>query len=265
MMTAVLLAGCGASLTETPNALTTTGSNEPQKVVGNDSGTAASFASTSPIAPATTSAPSTTSALAEPEAKKAARELTASSTPGNSAYKIGPLDVLEVSVFKVPDLSKTVQVADSGTVNLPLVGEIPAAGLTAQQVEHDLTKKLGAKYLQNPQVTVFVKEYNSQRVTIEGAVKKPGVYPIRGQSTLLQMIATAEGVTEVAENEVAIFREVDGKRQAAKFNLPDLRSGQSPDPVLQKGDTIVINDSALAKGYQNLLKALPIGTFIALL
>jgi len=158
-----------------------------------------------------------------------------------------------------------VQVADSGTVNLPLVGEIPAAGLTAQQVEHDLTKKLGAKYLQNPQVTVFVKEYNSQRVTIEGAVKKPGVYPIRGQSTLLQMIATAEGVTEIAQSEAAVFREVDGKRQAAKFNLDDIRSGQSEDPVLQKGDTIVINDSALAKGYQNLLKALPIGTFIALL
>ena len=100
---------------------------------------------------------------------------------------------MDVSVFKVPELSKSVQVADTGTINLPLVGEVPAAGKTAQEVEQDLTKKLGAKYLQNPQVTVFVKEYNSQRVTIEGAVKKPGVYPVRGKTSLLQFIAMAEG------------------------------------------------------------------------
>ena len=69
---------------------------------------------------------------------------TASATPGNSAYKIGPQDVLDVSVFKVPELSKSVQVADSGSINLPLVGEVPAAGLTAQDVERDLTKRLGS-------------------------------------------------------------------------------------------------------------------------
>lgn len=173
--------------------------------------------------------------------------------------------MLEVSVFKVPELSKTVQVADSGTVNLPLVGEIPAAGQTAQDVERNLTKQLGAKYLQNPQVTVFVKEYNSQRVTVEGAVKKPGVYPIRGSSTLLQIIATAEGVTELADNDVAVFREVNGKRLAAKFDLSEIRSGSAPDPQLQQGDTVIISTSALAAVYQNLLKALPIGTFVALL
>lgn len=253
VMAAVLLAGCGASLTEgtTPNALAGAVDNK---------GAAFNTAS-DPSATLTTA--STTSDRAK--LAVVAKELTAASTPGSTGYKVGPLDVLEVSVFKVPDLSKTVQVAESGTINLPLVGESPAAGMTAQEIERNLTQKLGAKYLQNPQVTVFVKEYNSQRVTIEGAVKKPGVYPIRGQSTLLQMIATAEGLTDVAENEVAVFREGDGKRQAAKFNLTDIRSGQSPDPVLQKGDTIVINDSALAKGYQNFLKALPIGSFIALL
>ena len=261
-MAAVLLAGCGASLTEgtTPNAL-----------AGAVENTGATF-NTAGDPPAAVTTASTTSDRAKlgrgrgnPKLAAAAKELTAASTPGSTGYKVGPLDVLEVSVFKVPDLSKTVQVAESGTINLPLVGESPAAGMTAQEIERNLTQKLGAKYLQKPQVTVFVKEYNSQRVTIEGAIKKPGVYPIRGQSTLLQMIATAEGLTDVAENEVAVFREADGKRQAAKFNLTDIRSGQSPDPVLQKGDTIVINDSALAKGYQNFLKALPIGSFIALL
>lgn len=196
---------------------------------------------------------------------KAASELTASSKPGSTAYRIGPLDVVEVSVFKVPDLSKTVQVADTGSINLPLVGEVPAAGHTAQEVERDLTKRLGAKYLQSPQVTVFVKEYNSQRITIEGAVKKPGVYPVRGGSTLLQIIATAEGLTDVAENDVAIFREVGGKRTAAKFNIEEIRSGKTQDPPIQQGDTIVVNTSALATTYQNLLKALPLGSFVALL
>lgn len=182
-----------------------------------------------------------------------------------SAYKIGPQDVLDISVFKVAELSKTVQVADTGTINLPLVGEVPAAGRTAQDVERELTKQLGAKYLQSPQVTVFVKEYNSQRVTIEGAVKKPGVYPIRGRSTLLQVIATAEGLTEVAESEVVVFREVNGARTAARFDLQNIRSGKAQDPQLMQGDTIVVATSAMATSFQNFLKIVPLGSFIALL
>lgn len=168
-------------------------------------------------------------------------------------------------MFKVAELSKTVQVADSGSINLPLVGEVPAAGLTAQDVERDLTKRLGAKYLQSPQVTVFVKEYNSQRVTIEGAVKKPGVYPIRGKSSLLQLIATAEGLNEVADSEVVVFREDNGKKTAAKFDLKEIRAGNQDDPQMLQGDTIVVSSSALAMTYQQLLKLLPIGTFVSLL
>ena len=87
-----------------------------------------------------------------------------SATPGNSAYKIGPLDVLDISVFQLPDLTKTVQVADDGSINFPLVREVWAAGKTAHGLERDLTQKLGGKYLRNPQVTVLVREYNSQRV-----------------------------------------------------------------------------------------------------
>ncbi len=91
---------------------------------------------------------------------KVADQFTSMSTPGARAYKVGPQDVLDISVFKVPELTKSVQVAESGSINLPLVGEIQAAGKTAQDIERDLAKKLGAKYLQSPQVTVFVKEYN---------------------------------------------------------------------------------------------------------
>ena len=182
------------------------------------------------------------------------------------AYLIGPLDVLEVSVFKVPELSKAVQVADAGTINLPLVGEIPASGRTAQEIERDLTTRLGAKYLQKPQVTVFIKEYNSQRVTVEGAVRKPGVFPFSGRSSLLQAIAMAEGVeTSRAASEVIVFRQLEDRRHAAKFDIDDIRAGRAADPKLRAGDVIIVNDSAAKIAFNNILKILPsTGAFVGL-
>lgn len=194
-----------------------------------------------------------------------AASLTAVATPGSTAYKIGPLDVLEVSVFKVPELSKSVQVSDEGTVNLPLVGEIAAGGRTAREVERELTKTLGDKYLQKPQVTVFVREYNSQRVTLEGAVKKPGVFPIQGRMTLLQALAIAQGLDTVSDSTVVIFRDQNGKRAAARFDVADIRSGSVADPPLQAGDVVVAGSSAIKEGFNNFLKALPIAGLFALI
>ena len=141
---------------------------------------------------------------------RAAQPASFAATAEN-AYRIGPFDVLDISVFQVPELTKSVQVADSGTINLPLVGEVRVAGRTAQEVERDLTAKLGAEYLQNPQVTVFVKEYNSQNVTVSGAVKKPGVYPIRGKTTLAQLVALAGDFDAGSDSSVLILREQGGK------------------------------------------------------
>ncbi len=184
----------------------------------------------------------------------------AAADAAGSAYKIGPLDVLEVSVFKVPELSRSVQVAEAGTVNLPLVGEVPAAGRTAQEVERDLTRQLGAKYLQKPQVTVYIKEYNSQRVTVEGAVKKPGVFPFQGRGTLLQSIAMAEGLdTTRASTEVVVFRVADGRRRAAKFDVEAIRAGHVVDPALQAGDVVVVHDSSAKIAFNNILRILPAG------
>jgi polysaccharide biosynthesis/export protein len=196
---------------------------------------------------------------------KAADALTATTTPGNTAYKVGPHDVLEVSVFKVPELSKSVQVADTGTINLPLVGEVRVVGKTAQDIERDLTKKLGGKFLQKPQVTVYVREYNSQRVTMEGAVKKPGVYPIRGKTTLLQFIAIAEGLDPNSDSMVVVFRQMEGKRAAAKFDIGEIRSGKMQDPVIQSGDVIVASTSVFKETFNTILKALPIAGMFALL
>jgi polysaccharide biosynthesis/export protein len=205
----------------------------------------------------------TISAIDKSKVAEAAKVLTAAATPGNNAYKIGPQDVLEISVYQVPDLQRTVQVADSGTVNLPLVGDIQAVGMTAQQVEQDVAKRLGAKYLQSPQVSVSVKEFNSQRVTIDGAVAKPGVYPVRGHSSLLQMVSTAGGLTEASdESNVVIFRDAtgkgSGKRTAASFDYAAIRAGSAEDPVLQQGDVVVVNSSKFKEAMGNVLKALPL-------
>jgi polysaccharide export outer membrane protein len=198
---------------------------------------------------------------------KAADAFVSATAPGSAAYRIGPLDVLEISVFKAPELARTVQVADSGTINLPLVGEIKTVGKTAQEVERDLAAKLGAKYMQSPQVTVYVKEYNSQRVTVEGAVKKPGVYPIRGKTTLMQTIAMAEGLDLSSDtSNVVVFRHVEGKRFAAKFDIDQIRAGKAEDPVMKQGDLVVANASAIKAVWQDLLRVLPISAaFIPLL
>src|SRR5262245_26063455 len=166
---------------------------------------------------------------------KAADAFVSASAPGSTAYKIGPQDVLDISVFKAPELARQVQVADAGTVNLPLVGEIRAAGKTAQEVEHDLAKKLGAKYMQSPQVTVYVKEYNSQRVTVEGAVKKPGVHTLKGRTSLLQFIAMSGGLDAVSDSAVVVFRRTDGKRYAARFDIDEIRAGRAEDPTIMAG------------------------------
>jgi polysaccharide export outer membrane protein len=203
-------------------------------------------------------------AVSEPASEEASQladsvgSFISASTPGNAGYKIGPQDVLEIVVFKAPELTRVVQVADSGSVNLPLVGEVPAAGKTAQQLERDLSARLGAKYLKSPQVSIYVKEFNSQRVTIEGAVKKPGIYPIRGKNSLIQMIAAAEGLDrDTASSSVMIFRTRAGQRTAGEFNLDDIRDGRSTDPAVEDGDVIVVPTSGSKVVLQQVLKVAP--------
>jgi polysaccharide biosynthesis/export protein len=190
---------------------------------------------------------------------QAADKLTSGATPGNSAYKIGPLDVLDVSVFQVPDLTRSVQVADNGTINYPLVGQIQAAGKTAHQVETELTSRLSAKYLQSPQVTVFVKEFNSQRFTVEGSVRHTGVFPLKGQTTLVQALAEAGDIDkDVASGAVVIFRTINGKRCAARFDFDAVQGGKTEDPQLQPGDVVVVDTSPGKVALQGFLRVLPI-------
>ena len=197
-------------------------------------------------------------------ASQAADALTSVAKPGNAAYKIGPLDVLDVTVFKVPDLAKTVQVAEDGTINYPLIGEVPAAGKTAHELEQSLTAKLGAKYLRDPQVTVMIKEYNSQRVTVSGSVKTSGVYAIKGNTSLMQVIAMAGDVdTATDSGDVVVFRTIDGQRSAARFDIDAIKAGRAADPQVEPGDVVVVDSSATKVALHNVLMALPLATTAA--
>jgi polysaccharide biosynthesis/export protein len=189
----------------------------------------------------------------------------AANKPGTTGYKIGPLDVVEVTVFKVPELSKVMQVSEAGTFNYPLVGEVIAAGKSPRDVEVALTKMLGGKYLKDPQVGVFVKEYNSQRITLEGAIKKPGVYPMQGSMSLLQALALGQGIETTSDDTIVIFRSTDGKRTAARFEVSNIRSGVNADPQLQAGDVVIAGTSAFKEGLNNVLKLMPLASAFALL
>ena len=198
-------------------------------------------------------------------ARKVALNLVSVSEPGSKSYKIGPRDILEVTVFQAPELSKTIQVSEAGTINFPLIGEVDAAGRTAREIEQELRTKLGAKYLQNPQISVFVKDHFSQRITLEGAVKKPGVYPIAGGMSLLQAIAQAQGFEDTASHTVVLFRQVNGKRLGAQYDVSSIRGGEAEDPELEAGDVIVVPTSNLKEGMGLILKLVPLATLAPLL
>jgi polysaccharide export outer membrane protein len=138
-------------------------------------------------------------------------------------YRIGPKDLLDISVFGLDDLTKTVRVSEDGKISLPLIGEIEVEGITKTELEKKLGQLLEEKYLQNPQVTVFIREYQSKRVFILGAVRNPGPYELLGRRTLLQVISQAGGITNESGKEIIVIREVeDGVSTSLKISIEDL-------------------------------------------
>lgn len=160
-------------------------------------------------------------------------------------YRIGPEDLIEIQVFGVDQLSRAVRVNSRGQVSLPLIGAVDVAGLTAQEAETAITARLAANYLQNPQVSLFIKEFTTQRVTIEGAVNRPGIYPLKGASTLLTSLAVAGGQAALSDmSEVMLFRaDASGKRVAATYDVERIRRGEVDDPPVVNDDLIVVNRS----------------------
>lgn len=214
---------------------------------------ACASSNTTAIRSGTATAVTATSELGVPDSTSASGAYT-----GASEYRVGAQDLLEISVFQVAELNRTVRVNTNGQISLPLVGMVVAGGKTVQELEAEIAAKLSEDYLQDPQVSVFVKEFTSQRVTLEGAVKKPGIYPVTGRISLLQAIAQAEGVTELANLDgVVVFRTIEGQKMAAVFSLTQIRAGQAADPQIYGDDIIVVDQSGAKTGLQQVLRAVP--------
>src|SRR5690606_15537668 len=163
---------------------------------------------------------------------------------GVSDYRIGALDLLQIAVFQLDDFNREVRVNSSGMISLPLIGAVRAGGRTVQELEQEIATRLSEEYLQSPQVSVFVKEFTSQRVTVEGAVNKPGIYPITGRTSLLQAIALSEGLNQLADpSSVIVFRTIGGQRMAALFALRETRAGNREDPLIYGDDILVVDQS----------------------
>jgi polysaccharide export outer membrane protein len=189
--------------------------------------------------------------------------VAASSAPSaavSSSYRIGADDTLEIVVFQVPELTRTVQVDANGQFTLPFVGTVNAAGRTADEIAKVLTDRLNGGYLRDPQVTVLVKEAVSQRVTVDGGVVKPGVYSIAGPTSLMQAIALANGPDNRIANikKVAVFRMVGGQRTSQTYDLSRIRDGKVPDPRVQPDDIIVVGISGTRSFFANFGSSLPI-------
>ena len=184
-------------------------------------------------------------------------------------YRLGPLDTISVKVFHEPELSfESLPVSLSGKISYPLLGELPVAGNSTAEVARQLASRLNARYLRNASVSVSLDRAANFTVTLDGEVKKSGVYQIPGaRLSLLQAIALGEGVTESAKlSEIVVIREIDGKRYVARFDLNEIRAGRMVDPQIQQSDIVVVGYSSFTSIFKVALAALPgIATlFIAL-
>lgn len=175
-------------------------------------------------------------------------------------YLIEAGDKLRVSVYQEPDLSADPALVDaSGNVSLPLVGSLRAAGLTTTQLEGNVRRVLGERFLRNPQVTVAVTEAVQRTASVEGEVKQPGIYPVAPNDTLLTMLAQARSPTLTAKlNEVLVFRNVDGQRMGARFDIAMIRAGKAPDPRILPNDVIVVSYSRVLGAYRDILQTTPL-------
>lgn len=173
----------------------------------------------------------------QPETRPSPKPAT--TDPG---YVIGDEDMLDISVWKEPDVSRAVPVRPDGKISLPLLNDVQAEGLTPMQLQQQLTDKL-RKFLTEPQVTVIVTQINSRRVYILGEVNRPGAFPLLPDMTVLQLITTAGGFTQFANtSKVRIVRNENGKQTTYTFNYKEVMAGRRPEQnlVLKPGDSIVV-------------------------
>ncbi len=169
-------------------------------------------------------------------------------------YQVGPQDVLSVTVFNEPALSGRFTVESDGTINYPLIGRVAVAGKTLRAIQEELTRRLAAGYLVNPQVTVLVEQYRSQSIFVMGEVRQPGKHIITGTLSLLEALSQAGGPTGAAGTEVIVRRPKDPDAPpgpvdptddtrsdvVARVSLQDVQSGRAAHVTIRDGDTIFV-------------------------
>ena len=177
----------------------------------------------------------------------------------SQTYLLRASDKISINVFREPDFSlESVQLGVEGNISLPMIGSIPAAGMTAMEFEKDVTRRLSAAGLKTPRVSVNIKEYASHLVTVEGSVEQPGVYTFQPGAKLSSAIALAQGPRRTAKlDQVAVFREGPEGIMVAKFDYDQVRQGTMLDPILEPGDRVVMGTDGLSVAWQDLLIALP--------
>ncbi len=177
----------------------------------------------------------------------------------NHPALIGPLDLIEVNVFNIPQLSSEVQVDGSGRISLPLIGVVDAGGKTAAELARDIEDSLSEHHIRDPDVTINMRNSVSQVVTVDGQVVAPGLYPVTNQMTLLRAIASAKGLSEYArEDDVVILRTVEGRRMAAMYNIAAIRRGAYDDPALYADDIVVVGDSPQRRLFRDFVSLSPL-------
>lgn len=176
--------------------------------------------------------------LPTPPAARAADAVVIPADDGD--YKIGPEDVLDISVWKNQELSRTVPVRPDGKVSLPLVNDIQAAGLTPSRLRQELTRRL-SEYVPSPEVAVIVREVHSGKVSVVGQVRNPGRYEVRSPATVLELIALAQGFTDFASRDRIVVLRQGATPSRITFNYRKITDGTEQDNFfVQPGDIIVV-------------------------
>jgi polysaccharide export outer membrane protein len=175
-------------------------------------------------------------------------------------YRISPFDSIDISVYGESDLSvKGQQVDSAGVLSLPLVGPIQTAGKTASDLGHEVERLYAQKYLRNPQVTVSVDKSVSQKVTVQGEVTTPGVYELKGPTTLLETLSLAKGEQRTAKlDQVVVFRSINGQRMGAVFDVKQIRAGNANDPQILGNDVVVVGYSQARRNWEDIRSILPV-------
>jgi polysaccharide export outer membrane protein len=170
------------------------------------------------------------------------KESQAEVVADSDRYVIGPEDILYIHVWKEADLSRAVPVRMDGKISLPLIDDIQASGLTPLQLKKVLIERL-KEFIDNPNVSVIVMEAQSFKVYISGQVRTPGVYRLRNETTLLQVIPMAGGFTEWAnQKKILVIRKVNGTERRITVNYKKIMKGEDPDSnlSLKPGDIIIV-------------------------